>query len=107
VKAAIERVVAVAHISGLSHGAFRLYVILTGVARRQSSGDGFFPVTLAGLLELHPGIGGRSAGATTILKQVAELKRNGLISMRAALHRNEPELPVLVKVLEPSVSEPR
>lgn len=98
---------AVACMPGLSHGAFRLYVILAGAARQQGAEDDYFPVTLKGLLAVHPGIAGRSAGATTVLKQVAELRRHELVAMRPALHRNEPELPVLMRVLYPPRSESR
>jgi hypothetical protein len=90
---------------GLSHGAFRLYVILAGAAAQRSAEGDYFPVTLKGLLRLHPGIAGRCAGTTTVLKQMAELQRRGLILMDSALHRNEPELPVRVKVLEAGFSE--
>lgn len=86
---------------GISHGAFRLYVILDGAARQAKMEDEYFPVTLDGLMKLHPGIAGRNAGATTIIKQIATLRNAGLLDVRAAIHRNEPCQPVLVKVIEP------
>lgn len=96
-----DPVLAAACMPGLSHGAFRLYAILAGAAPQRKAEDGYFPVTLKGLLKLHPGIGGREAGPTTVIKQAAELTRHDLIAMASSLHRNSPELPVLVKVLEP------
>jgi hypothetical protein len=94
----IDRVLAVAITSEISHGAFRLYVILVGAAQDAGAGDEYFPVTLTGLIDLHPGIGGRKAGATTVIKQIAELRRGELIDTRAAIHRSEPRKPVLVRV---------
>lgn len=99
-----ERVLAAALSQGLSHGAFRLYVILAGAAQQAEAQDEYFPVTLEGLMQLHPGIAGRSAGATTIIKQVASLRRIGLLDTRAAIHRTEPRKPVLVKVLDPATA---
>ena len=101
-----DRVLAAALTPGLPHGAFRLYVILEAASREASSGDDYFPVTLEGLLMLHPGIAGRNAGATTIIKQVATLRRQGLLDTRAAIHRNEPRIPVLVKVMDPAQKPP-
>lgn len=97
-----DRALAAALSPDLSHGAFRLYVILEGAAREAGVEDEYFPVTLEGLIQLHPGIAGRSAGATTIIKQVATLRRIGLLDTRAAIHRTEPRKPVLVKVLDPA-----
>lgn len=96
-----DRALAAALMPGLSHGAFRLYVILDAASRKAKARDGYFPVTLEGLMLLHPGIAGRSAGATTVIKQVASLRRQGLLDTRAAIHRTEPKMPVLVKVLDP------
>lgn len=97
-----DRVMAAALSQGLSHGAFRLYVILDGASREAGVEDEYFPVTLEGLMRLHPGIAGRNAGATTIIKQVASLRRIGLLDTRAAIHRTEPRKPVLVKVMDPA-----
>jgi hypothetical protein len=97
----INELLTVACTPGLSHGSFRLYVILAAVANRRKSWDRFFPVTLNGLQKVHPGTTGKAAGITTIFKQITELKAQGLIDMRASLHRSEPDLPVLVKVLYP------
>jgi hypothetical protein len=94
-----DRVLKAALAGDVSHGAFRLYVILEGVSRQLKAEEEYFPVTLEGLMQLHPGIGGKNAGATTIIKQVASLRRHGLLDTRAAIHRNEPRKPVLVKVL--------
>lgn len=94
-----DRVLAAAMTPDISHGAIRLYVILDGAARQAEATDEYFPVTLEGLMGLHPGIAGRGAGATTVIKQVAELRRHSLIDTRAAIHRNEPRKPVLVKLL--------
>jgi hypothetical protein len=99
-----DRVLAAALSPGLSHGAFRLYVILDGASREAGVEDEYFPVTLEGLMQLHPGIAGHNAGATTIIKQVATLRRIGLLDTRAAIHRTEPRKPVLVKVLDPAGS---
>lgn len=96
-----NRVLSAALMPGLSHGAFRLYVILDAASREVKAEDEYFPVTLEGLVVLHPGIAGRSAGATTVIKQVAALRKQGLLDTRAAIHRNEPRMPVLVKVLDP------
>lgn len=100
-----DRVTTAACMPGLSHGAFRLYAILAGAARQKDSEDGYFTVTLKGLLDLHPGIAGRSVGVSTVLRQVTELQRAKLINTRSTLSRGEPELPVLVRVLEPIGSE--
>jgi hypothetical protein len=86
---------------GISHGAFRLFVILDGAARQANAEGEYFAVTLEGLMRLHPGIAGRKVGATTIIKQVDTLKKVGLLDVRAAIHRNEPCKPVLMKVNEP------
>jgi len=96
-----DRALAAAVMPGLSHGAFRLYVILDAASREADAEGKFFPVTLEGLMRLHPGIAGRSAGATTVIKQVETLRRKGLLETRAAIHRNEPRIPVLVKVVDP------
>lgn len=96
-----NRVLSAALMTGLSHGAFRLYVIIDAASREAKAEDEYFPVTLEGLVALHPGIAGRSAGATTVIKQVAALRKQGLLETRAAIHRNEPRMPVLVKVLDP------
>lgn len=89
----------------IPHGAFRLYVILDGAAKQANAEGEYFPVTLEGLIRLHPGIAGRSAGATTIIKQVAALRGAGLLDVRAAIHRNEPRQPVLMKVMKPEPVE--
>lgn len=83
---------------GLPHAAFRLYVILDGAARQANAKDEYFPVTLEGLMQLHPGVAGRTAGSTTIIKQIAALRALGLLETRAAIHRTEPRKPVLVRV---------
>ncbi|AXH66210.1 hypothetical protein SEA_SATIS_49 [Streptomyces phage Satis] len=89
----------------IPHGAFRLYVILDGASRQTGAEDEYFPVTLEGLIQLHPGIAGRNAGATTIIKQVSALRGAGLLDVRAAIHRNEPRQPVLMKVIRPRAVE--
>lgn len=96
-----ERVLAAALTQGLSHGAFRLYVILDGASREAGVENEYFPVTLEGLMRLHPGTGGREVGATTVIKQVSALRKIGLLDIRAAIHRTEPRKPVLVKVVDP------
>lgn len=101
-----DRVTAAALSPGLPHGAFRLYVILDAASREAKARDNYFPVTLQGLLALHPGIAGREAGATTVIKQVETLRKQGLLDTRAAIHRTEPRMPVLVKVLEPKSATP-
>lgn len=98
-----DRVLAAALTPNLPHGAFRLYAILDAASREADAVDEYFPVTLDGLMQLHPGIAGRNAGATTIIKQVAALRGAGLLETRAAMHRNEPKMPVLVKLLSPHV----
>jgi hypothetical protein len=102
-----DRVLAAALTPGISHGAFRLYVILEGAARQADAEGEYFPVTLEGLMKLHPGIAGRNAGATTIIKQIATLRSQGFLEMRAAIHRNEPREPVLVKILAASTVSTR
>lgn len=97
-----DRVLAAALSRGLSHGAFRLYVILEGAAREAGAENEYFPVTLEGLMQLHPGTGDHPPGSTTIIKQVSTLRRAGLLDTRAAIHRTEPRKPVLVKVLDPA-----
>lgn len=97
-----DDILSVACAPGLSNSAFRLYVILLGVERQKEAHGIFFPITLTGLKKVHPGTAERGAGITTIIKQVAELRRRGLLELRAALHRNQPDLPVLVKVLRPA-----
>lgn len=99
-----ERVLAAAMTPAISHGAIRLYVILDGASRQAGAVDDYFPVTLQGLMDLHPGTAGRTPGSTTVIKQVDELRKHGLLDRRAALHRNEPSKPVLIKVLTPSTS---
>jgi hypothetical protein len=94
----VDRVFTVAITSEISHGAFRLYAIIVKAAQDADAGDEYFPVTLTGLMDLHPGIGGRKAGATTVIKQIAELRKSELIDTRAAIHRSEPRKPVLVRV---------
>lgn len=96
-----DELLAVACMPGLSHGACRLYLILAGASRRAGERGAFFPVTLAGLARIHPGTADKRAGLSTIIKQVAELRRKKLIEMRSALHRNQPTLPVFMKVLYP------
>jgi hypothetical protein len=99
-----DRALSAALMPGLPHGAFRLYVILAAASRDAGAENEYFPVTLEGLMLLHPGIAGRSAGATTVIKQVATLRKQGLLDTRAAIHRTEPKMPVLVKVLDPPMS---
>lgn len=101
----IHRLAAVAARPELSHGAFRLYVLLKGVAVQTGEEHEYFPVTLAGLTALHPGIVGREVGATTVVKQVAALRHAGLLDIRAAIHRTEPRKPVLIRVLDPDVEQ--
>lgn len=96
-----DDILLVACTPGLSHSAFRLYVILFGVEGQRGARGTFFPITLKGLKRVHPGIGEREAGITTIIKQFSELRRHGLVELRAALHKNQPDLPVLVKVVRP------
>jgi hypothetical protein len=103
-EAETDELLTVACTPGLSHGSFRLYVILAAVARKRGSRGKFFPVTLNGLQRVHPGTAGKEAGVTTIFKQINELKMEGLLHMRATLYRSEPDLPVLVKVLYPKAS---
>ncbi len=98
-----DRVLAAALTPNLPHGAFRLYAILDAASREADAVDEYFPVTLEGLMRLHPGIAGRNAGATTIIKQIAALRGAGLLDTRAAMHRNEPTMPVLVKLFAPHV----
>lgn len=97
-----DRVLAAALMPGLPHGAFRLYAILDAASHEANAENEYFPVTLEGLMALHPGIAGRGAGATTVIKQVAALRRHNLLETRAAIHRTEPRMPVLVRVLAPS-----
>lgn len=103
---AIDRHLRAACFPQLSHGACRLYVILSSVAHTAGRDDTFFPVTLAGLRELQPGVNGRRIGATTVLRQIQELRQLGLVEVRSALHRNEPEVPALVRVLTPGNEAP-
>lgn len=104
-----DRLIAAALSKGISHGDFRLYVILQGVAIKARATNDYFPVTLEGLLALHPGITGsggwRAPGSTTIVKQIASLRKAGLLDTRAAIHRSSPRKPVLVKVLDPADPE--
>ncbi|MFE0472526.1 hypothetical protein ACFW2V_13020 [Streptomyces sp. NPDC058947] len=97
----LDELLMVACTPGLSHGAFRLYLILAIAAHKEGSRDRFFPITLNGIQRVHPGTSGKPVGVSTIFKQIAELRAMDLLDMRAALHRNEPDLPVLVKVLYP------
>lgn len=101
----IEQLAAVAATRGLSHGAFRLYALLKGIAVQTGAEHEYFPVTLEGLTVLHPGIAGRDVGATTVVKQVAALRHAGLLETRAAIHRTEPRKPVLMRVLDPDVEQ--
>lgn len=94
----VDRVLAAAMTSDISHGAFRLYAILEGASRQANAADEYFPVTLEGLRDVHPGTAGRPVGATTVIKQVAELRKHQLIDTRAAIHRTEPRKPVLVRI---------
>lgn len=93
-----DELLAVACTPGISHAAFRLYAILLGVERRKGARGNYFPVTLLGLQKLHPGTSEKVAGFTTIIKQVAELRQHKLVVTRAAMPRNEPNLPILLKV---------
>lgn len=97
-----DHVLSAALVQDLPHAAFRLYVILEGAARQANAKDEYFPVTLEGLMRLHPGVAGRPAGSTTIIKQIAVLRNLGLLETRAAIHRTEPRKPVLVKVTKPA-----
>jgi len=106
-----DELLTVACMPGLSHGSFRLYAILRGVEEQlvratqdqvvKGSRGNYFPVTLSGLRRLHPGTAKKVAGYTTLIKQVAELRAFDLLETRAAMPRNEPDLPVLVKLLRP------
>lgn len=104
-EAAADELLTVACTPGLSHSVFRLYVVLAAVSRKRGAQGKFFPITLTGLQKIHPGTSGKVAGFTTMMKQVAELRSLGLLDMRATLHRNEPDLPVLMKVLPPAAGE--
>ncbi|MCP9209727.1 hypothetical protein [Streptomyces cucumeris] len=95
----VDEITSVACLPGLSHGAFRLYAILAGVARQKDAQDSYFPVTLTGLQKVHPGTSGKCVGYVTILNQISELRRRDLLEIRASLNRNKPGLPVLVRVL--------
>lgn len=99
-----DEFLAVACMPGLPHGAFRLWVILAEVAKRKGAPDEYFAVTLSGLKKIHPGTAQREAGVITVFKQLAELRKRELITTRGALRRDEPSLPVLVKVLYPGPS---
>jgi len=101
-----DRILNAACTPGLPHGAFRLYAILSATAQAKDSVDAYFTVTLAGLMELHPGVGGQSVGVTTLLKQAQELRRLGLLEIRGALHRNDTRVPVVVRVLPPQSPTP-
>jgi len=101
-----DRVLAAACMADLPHAMFRLYAILSSASEASETHGDYFPVTLRGLLELHPGVGGKPIGTTTLLKQTNELKRQGLIDMSGTLHRNAPHIPVMIRVLEPSVPRP-
>lgn len=108
-----EELLIVACMPGLSHGAFRLYAILAGVARQQKSRDDYFPVTLTGLQKVHPGTAEKSAGGATIIKQVDELRRRKLLATgsvaletQTRLHRDKPGTPILVKLLYPDPALP-
>lgn len=94
-----NELLAVACMPGLSHGSFRLYTILMEVERGQEVRGKFFPVTLLGLQKVHPGTSGKVAGFTTIIKQVSELRQLRLLETRAPMPRNEPELPILVRLI--------
>lgn len=106
----LDRLISASMTKGISHGDFRLYAILQGVAVRAKAKDDYFPVTLEGLLTLHPGTTGssgwRAAGPSTVIGQIASLRKAGLLETRAAIHRNNPRQPVLVKVLDPAAVEP-
>lgn len=91
----------VACLPNLPHGAFRLYAILDGVARQRKARDAYFPVTLTGLQRIHPGTSGKLAAIVTIAKQLSELRQHTLIDIRASIDRENPSLPILVKVLYP------
>lgn len=101
-----SRVLAAACMADLPHAMFRLYVILSSASEVSETHGDYFPVTLRGLLELHPGVGGKPIGTTTLLKQTNELKRQGLIETSGTLHRNAPHIPVMIRVLEPPVEKP-
>jgi hypothetical protein len=107
-----DELLAVACMPGLSHGSFRLYAILAGVARQRGARDAYFPVTLTGLKKIHPGTAERVAGDMTIIKQVAELRQRNLLTTgsvalerQASLHRNKPDTPILVKLHYPNSSQ--
>lgn len=97
----LEQLLIVACTSDLSHGAFRLYALLAGVASKRGIRDDYLSVSLAGLQKIHPGTSGKIAGLTTLIKQATELKRFGLLEMREPLHRNAPSRPIQVKALPP------
>lgn len=95
----------VAQHRGLTHGAARLYAILRLAARSLDAEGAYFSVTLAGLSRLQPGLAGKPIGATTLLKQMQELRKAGLVDLRGALPRHEPHVPAVLKVLSPPSEE--
>lgn len=101
-----ERVLTAACSPDLPHAMFRLYVILSSASEASEMHGDYFPVTLRGLLALHPGVGGKPIGTTTLLKQTNELKRHGLIDMSGTLHRNAPHIPVMIRVIPPATERP-
>lgn len=84
---------------GLTHGAFRLYVILDEVSARTESE--WFQVTLHGLQTVHPGSTGKVAGVSTIARQLGELRAQSLLDARHLFDKSRPDVPVLVRVLRP------
>lgn len=103
-----KQLLAVACMPGLSHGAFRLYALLAGVAQQKGLHDTYFPITLTGLAKIHPGTAGKPAGFTTIVKQFTELRGRGLVesgnvalSLQTNLQQNHPNVPILVRILHP------
>lgn len=98
VEAQGRELMSLACMPGLSHASFRLFVILLGVEAQKGAQGNYFPVTLLGLQRVHPGIAEKVAGFSTITKQVMELRSHGLLDIRASMPRNEPNLPILVRL---------
>lgn len=102
----MKRMVTAALSRDISHGDFRLYVILQGVAISAGAKNEYFPVTLEGLQILHPGTsnpdGVSSVAPTTVIRQIASLRKAGMVATQGAIHRNDPRKPALIKVLDPS-----
>lgn len=97
--ATITQISRAACLKGVSHGAFRLYTILSLAACEKSAADRPIAVTLSGLMALHPGVGGRPIGVTTVINQMHELRRSGLLDIQGTMHRLDPGSEVVVQVL--------